>query len=102
MGEEPVMTRRRHRVTDERPLGPEDDPYLAYLIWREQRDAEAGLADGDPAAADGSGADAEVDATAPGRSGLRSLFGRLSARRHVNSGGVERDRSEPEAGAGAG
>ncbi|GAA4370883.1 hypothetical protein [Agromyces bauzanensis] len=22
-------------------LGPEDDPYLAYLIWREERDAAA-------------------------------------------------------------
>ncbi|MEV1130214.1 hypothetical protein [Agromyces sp. NPDC049794] len=29
-------------MTDQQqPLGPEDDPYLAYLIWREERDAAA-------------------------------------------------------------
>ncbi|WP_448005123.1 hypothetical protein [Agromyces bauzanensis] len=34
------MQRRRTRATDQQhELGPEDDPYLAYLIWREQRDA---------------------------------------------------------------
>ncbi|MFD4420918.1 hypothetical protein ACFWN7_05380 [Agromyces sp. NPDC058484] len=26
---------------DQQPLGPEDDPYLAYLIWREEREAAA-------------------------------------------------------------
>lgn len=35
------MQRRRTRTPDhqQHALGPEDDPYLAYLIWREQRDA---------------------------------------------------------------
>lgn len=42
------MQRRRSRMTDQRqPLGPEDDPYLAYLIWREQRDAAAAPPDDD-------------------------------------------------------
>ncbi|WP_136708007.1 hypothetical protein [Agromyces sp. H66] len=34
------MQRRRTRLPNQQPaLGPEDDPYLAYLIWREERDA---------------------------------------------------------------
>jgi hypothetical protein len=32
------MVRRRNRPPDLHPLGPEDDPYLAYLLWREERD----------------------------------------------------------------
>lgn len=40
-GAEPVTTRRRTRTPDQQPLGPDDDPYLAYLIWREARDAAA-------------------------------------------------------------
>lgn len=32
------MVRRRNQP-NQRPLGPEDDPYLAYLLWREERDA---------------------------------------------------------------
>lgn len=97
MGEEPVMTRRRHRVVDEQPLGPEDDPYLAYLIWRDQRDAEAAAADGAPAA-DEPQADEGADESTPARSGVRSWLGRLSARRHVNAESGERDR--PAAGGG--
>ena len=31
------MVRRRNRTPDQHPLGPEDDPYLAYLLWREER-----------------------------------------------------------------
>jgi hypothetical protein len=38
------MVRRRNQP-NQRPLGPEDDPYLAYLLWREERDA----ADAEPA-----------------------------------------------------
>jgi hypothetical protein len=34
------MARKRRRFEEQLPLGPDDDPYLAYLIWREQRDAE--------------------------------------------------------------
>ena len=37
---------RRWGTTDE--LGPDDDPYAAYLIWRAERDAAA-AADGDEA-----------------------------------------------------
>jgi len=33
------MIRRRRHVEAQQPLGPEDDPYLAYLAWREERDA---------------------------------------------------------------
>ena len=29
---------RRRKQPDQRPLGPEEDPYLAYLLWREERD----------------------------------------------------------------
>jgi hypothetical protein len=36
---ERVAIRRRNRNPDQQPLGPEDDPYLAYLIWREEQDA---------------------------------------------------------------
>jgi hypothetical protein len=36
-----AMMRRRRQVEDQQPLGPEDDPYLAYLAWREERDAKA-------------------------------------------------------------
>jgi hypothetical protein len=32
------MVRRRNQPA-QRPLGPEDDPYLAYLLWRGERDA---------------------------------------------------------------
>ena len=36
-------------MTDQQhPLGPEDDPYLAYLIWRGERDAAAAPADDEP------------------------------------------------------
>jgi hypothetical protein len=35
----PAMVRRRNQQPDQRPLGPEDDPYLAFLLWREERDA---------------------------------------------------------------
>lgn len=40
-------------MPDQQPLGPEDDPYLAYLIWREARDAAqpAPEAEAEPAAA---------------------------------------------------
>ena len=101
MGEEPMMTRRRHRVADEQPLGPEDDPYLAYLIWREQRNAEAvaAAADGAPAA-EAAQSDERADDAAPARPGVRSWLGRLSARRHVNAAGGERDRPAPEAAPG--
>lgn len=34
------MARKRRHVEEQLPLGPDDDPYLAYLIWREHRDAE--------------------------------------------------------------
>ncbi|HKH08596.1 MAG TPA: hypothetical protein VKA62_06555 [Agromyces sp.] len=40
------MARKRRHVEEQVPLGPDDDPYLAYLIWREQRDAAQ--ADGEP------------------------------------------------------
>lgn len=33
------MVRRRNQPADPHPLGPEDDPYLAFLLWREERDA---------------------------------------------------------------
>jgi hypothetical protein len=99
MGEEPMMTRRRHRVADEQPLGPEDDPYVAYLLWRAQRDAEAAAADGAPAD-EAAPSDERANDAAPARSGVRSWLGRLSARRHVNAAGGERDRPAPEAAPG--
>lgn len=34
------MARRRQRTAEAPPqLGPEDDPYVAYLLWRAERDA---------------------------------------------------------------
>lgn len=33
------MARRRRHLEEQQALGPEDDPYLAYLLWREERDA---------------------------------------------------------------
>lgn len=47
-GAEPVIARRRSRTQDQHPLSPEDDPYLAYLIWREQRDAAQPAPETDP------------------------------------------------------
>ena len=35
------MIRRRRQVEEQQPLGPEDDPYLAYLAWRAERDAKS-------------------------------------------------------------
>jgi hypothetical protein len=36
-------------MTDQQhPLGPEDDPYVAYLIWREERDAAAAPTEDEP------------------------------------------------------
>ncbi|MGR0219496.1 hypothetical protein [Agromyces sp. ZXT2-6] len=78
-----MVGRRRHQVEDQQPLGPDDDPYLAYLLWREEREAEEAAA---RAEAGEPGPD-EPEPVGAGRStGLRSLFGRLSARRHVNGG----------------
>lgn len=82
MGEEPVVGRKRHQVEDQRPLGPEDDPYLAYLQWREEREAEAAAARA--AAGEPEPEPQEAESVFAGRTGLRSLIGRLSARRHVN------------------
>lgn len=43
------MEARRHRTVHQQDeLGPDDDPYAAYLIWRAERDAAA-AADGDEA-----------------------------------------------------
>lgn len=72
-----MVGRKRHQVEDQQPLGPDDDPYLAYLLWREQRDAEAAAA-----ARDGEPDEPETVGARP--AGLRSLIGRLTARRHVN------------------
>ena len=91
-----MVGRRRQQVADQQPLSPEDDPYLAYLLWREEREAEAAAAG---ASSDGTALDAPVDPDGPVRAGLRSWFGRLSARRHVNS--AEPDRPGSGAGAGA-
>ncbi|MGR2751404.1 hypothetical protein [Agromyces arachidis] len=72
-----MVGRRRHQVEEQQPLGPDDDPYLAYLLWREEREAaerdERGEREPD-----------ETESTTTGATGIRSLFGRLSARRHVN------------------
>ena len=92
-----MVGRRRRQVEGQQSLSPEDDPYLAYLLWREEREAEAVAADG--TATDGTALDAPVDPDGPVRAGLRSWFGRLSARRHVNS--AEPDRPGSGAGAGA-
>lgn len=92
-----MVGRRRHQVEDQQPLSPEDDPYLAYLLWREEREAEAAAADG--ASPDGTALDPPAETDGPVRAGLRSWFGRLSARRHVNS--AEPDRPGSGAGAGA-
>lgn len=77
-----MIGRRRHQVEDQQPLGPEDDPYQAYLLWREEREAEAAAARAEAGEPDPE----EPETVGAGRTGLRSLLGRLSARRHVNGG----------------
>jgi hypothetical protein len=77
-----VVGRRRHQVEDQRPLGPDDDPYVAYLMWRDQREAEEAAARAEAGEPDPEPEQAE--SVLAGRTGLRSLFGRISARRHVN------------------
>jgi hypothetical protein len=42
------MEARRHRTVHQpQELGPEDDPYAAYLLWRAERDAAAAAEAGD-------------------------------------------------------
>ncbi|MBM7505153.1 hypothetical protein ACFPER_14205 [Agromyces aurantiacus] len=47
-------------MVDQPELGPDDDPYAAYLVWRAEREAAAAAA----ADLDGTDAAAAVDATA--------------------------------------
>jgi hypothetical protein len=78
-----VVGRRRHQVEDQRPLGPDDDPYVAYLMWRDQRQAEEAAARAE--AGEPEPEPEQAESVLAGRTGgLRSLFGRISARRHVN------------------
>ena len=47
------MEARRHRTVHQpQALGPDDDPYVAYLLWRAERDAAAAAAAGDSDSAD--------------------------------------------------
>lgn len=80
-----MIGRRRHQVEDQQPLGPDDDPYVAYLMWRDQREAEAAAARAEAGEPDPE--PEEPESLLPGRGGLRGLMGRLSARRHVNRAG---------------
>ncbi|WP_353828818.1 hypothetical protein [Agromyces sp. SYSU T0242] len=41
------MARRRRHDAEPPALSPEDDPYAAYLIWREEREAAARAAAGE-------------------------------------------------------
>jgi hypothetical protein len=57
------ITRKRYEVDEQPPLGPEDDPYVAYLIWRAERDAAAAAARGEGTAdADENGPEAHAGA----------------------------------------
>ncbi|GAA2027403.1 hypothetical protein GCM10009819_08550 [Agromyces tropicus] len=68
-----ATARRRHHQQDDRPpLGPEDDPYQAYLIWREERDAAA-RAEAPEGDADEAAEPVADDPGTPRRSWLRRL-----------------------------
>ena len=70
------MARRRRQLEEHHALGPEDDPYLAYLLWREQRDAAVA---------------APVDDAAPEPpAGRRSWVRRLAVWRRDDSDGAGR------------
>ncbi|MGR0318125.1 hypothetical protein [Agromyces sp. ZXT2-3] len=82
-----LIARRRHEVVDQQPLGPEDDPYAAYLIWKAERDAAAApLVTDDGAEADGAvsaaSAAASIESAEPARG---SWFRRITALGHVNA-----------------
>ena len=80
------MLRRRQRTVEPLPqLGPEDDPYVAYLLWRDERDAaEAAAAAAAPDAADPMSPGAG-DPSSGGPSWVRKL-----AVWHRNSGRYDR------------
>lgn len=72
------MARRRQRMAEAPPqLGPEDDPYVAYLLWRAERDAEAAA----------NAPDSADPAPGPVLPATRSSWVRRLAVWHRNAGG---------------
>ena len=50
------MAVRRHRTVNQpEQLGPDDDPYVAYLLWRAEREAAAAAEAPDDATAEPTG-----------------------------------------------
>jgi hypothetical protein len=81
------MLRRRQRTVDPLPqLGPEDDPYVAYLLWRAERDAaEAAEASEAGDADDSATSDSQDDPSSGGPRWVSKL-----AIWHRNSGRYDR------------